>query len=93
MTRTAYEPAEPAEATSAGNAVSAAAGFALIGVLEEEKLVENASTLIDVVVKAKPAASKGTYLKKISVSTTMGPGLVVDHVAINLWGLVLRQEA
>ena len=47
-----------------------------------EKLVENASTLIDVVIKAKPAASKGTYLKKISVSTTMGPGIRVDPASV-----------
>jgi large subunit ribosomal protein L1 len=47
-----------------------------------DKLVENASTLIDVVVKAKPAASKGTYLKKISVSTTMGPGIRIDPASV-----------
>ena len=41
---------------------------------EAEKLWENASALIDVVLKAKPASTKGTYLKKISVSSTMGPG-------------------
>ncbi len=45
---------------------------------DAEKLVENAAALIEVVVKAKPAASKGTYMKKISVSTTMGPGIRVD---------------
>jgi large subunit ribosomal protein L1 len=45
---------------------------------EASQLVENASALIDVVVKAKPAASKGTYMKKISISTTMGPGIRVD---------------
>jgi large subunit ribosomal protein L1 len=45
---------------------------------ESEKLWENASALIDVVIKAKPASSKGTYLKKISVSSTMGPGFKVD---------------
>ena len=45
---------------------------------DAEKLWENASALIDVVLKAKPAASKGTYMKKISVSSTMGPGVKVD---------------
>ncbi|MEZ4278169.1 MAG: 50S ribosomal protein L1 [Myxococcota bacterium] len=45
---------------------------------EAEKLWENASALIDVIQKAKPAASKGTYMKKISVSSTMGPGIKVD---------------
>jgi large subunit ribosomal protein L1 len=49
---------------------------------EGEKLVENAATLIDAVIKAKPAASKGTYLKKISVSTTMGPGIRVDPASV-----------
>ena len=38
---------------------------------EVDKLVENASVLIDVVIKAKPAASKGVYLKKISISLSM----------------------
>ncbi len=45
---------------------------------EAEQLEANASTLIDALVKAKPAAAKGTYLKKVSVSTTMGPGVRVD---------------
>jgi large subunit ribosomal protein L1 len=45
---------------------------------DAEKLWENASALIDVIQKAKPAASKGTYMKKISVSSTMGPGIKVD---------------
>lgn len=45
---------------------------------EAEKLWENASALIDVVLRAKPAASKGIYMKKISVSSTMGPGIKVD---------------
>jgi large subunit ribosomal protein L1 len=49
---------------------------------EAEQLVENASTLIDVVVRAKPAAAKGTYLKKISMSTTMGPGIRVDPSSV-----------
>jgi len=41
-------------------------------------IIENASALIDAIVKAKPAAAKGTYLKKISLSTTMGPGIRID---------------
>jgi large subunit ribosomal protein L1 len=49
---------------------------------EVDKLVENASALIDVVIKAKPAASKGTYLKKISISTTMGPGIRIDPASV-----------
>jgi len=43
-----------------------------------EELWQNASTLIDIVLKAKPAATKGTYMKKIAISTTMGPGLKID---------------
>ena len=45
---------------------------------ESDKLWENASALIDVVLKAKPASTKGTYMKKVSVSSTMGPGFKVD---------------
>ena len=42
------------------------------------KLVENIQALLDAIVRAKPATSKGTYLKKISLSTTMGPGMRID---------------
>ncbi len=45
---------------------------------DPEKLVGNAVAIIDTVIKAKPAASKGIYLKKISISTTMGPGIRID---------------
>ncbi len=48
---------------------------------EASQLVENAAALIDAVVKAKPAAAKGTYLKKLSMSTTMGPGIRIDPAA------------
>jgi len=43
------------------------------------KLVENARVLIDAVVRARPAAAKGQYVKCIALSTTMGPGIHVDH--------------
>lgn len=46
-----------------------------------EKLVDNARTLIDSVVKAKPAAAKGKYVRSISISSTMGPGVSLDLVA------------
>jgi len=46
-----------------------------------EKLVENARTLIDSVVKARPAAAKGRYVRSISISSTMGPGVSLDLVA------------
>jgi large subunit ribosomal protein L1 len=45
---------------------------------DSQKLLENARAIIDSVVKAKPSTSKGKYLKKLSVSSTMGPGLKVD---------------
>ena len=45
---------------------------------DAEKLLANASALIDAVAKAKPASSKGVYMKKIALSTTMGPGIRID---------------
>lgn len=44
----------------------------------EEKLVENIKALVDAVSKAKPAGAKGTYLQRIAVSSTMGPGIKVE---------------
>jgi len=44
----------------------------------EEKLKENFTTLMNAVIKAKPAAAKGQYLKSISISSTMGPGIKVS---------------
>jgi len=44
----------------------------------EEKLSENFNALMEAIVKAKPAALKGQYLKSISLSTTMGPGVKVS---------------
>ena len=43
-----------------------------------EKLQENYQTVMDAIIKAKPAASKGQYIKSISISTTMGPGIFVE---------------
>jgi large subunit ribosomal protein L1 len=45
---------------------------------EADKLLENAKALADAIVKAKPAGAKGTYVQKVSVSSTMGPGVRVD---------------
>ncbi|MBL3560817.1 50S ribosomal protein L1 [Rhodovulum sulfidophilum] len=42
------------------------------------KLAENVRAFIDAVVKAKPAGAKGTYMKKVSLSSTMGPGVSID---------------
>ena len=49
---------------------------------DEEKLVNNAKTIIGSILKAKPATSKGKYLKKLSVSSTMGPGIAVDVASL-----------
>jgi len=49
---------------------------------EEEKLKENVLALMDVIIRAKPASSKGTYLKSIAISTTMGPGIKLDPNAL-----------
>jgi large subunit ribosomal protein L1 len=48
----------------------------------EEALVQNIKAFIDAVVKAKPTGSKGTYLKKVSLSSTMGPGLKLDTASV-----------
>src|SRR2546430_140846 len=42
------------------------------------KLAENATAVIEAVVKAKPAAAKGKYVKKITLTSTMGPGITID---------------
>jgi large subunit ribosomal protein L1 len=44
----------------------------------EQALVENIKAFVDAVAKAKPAGSKGTYIKKVSLSSTMGPGVKID---------------
>lgn len=48
-----------------------------------EKLLKNFQTLVDTLVKAKPAAAKGQYLRNISLSTTMGPGIKVNPLKIS----------
>ena len=48
-----------------------------------ESLVENAHALMDSVVKAKPSAAKGKYLKSVTLSSTMGPGIAVDTAHID----------
>jgi large subunit ribosomal protein L1 len=47
-----------------------------------EKLLENAKTLIDTVIKARPAAAKGRYVRSIALSSTMGPGVRVDLASV-----------
>ncbi len=48
-----------------------------------DKLLENANTLIQAVVRAKPAAAKGKYVKSVTVCSTMGPGVHLDVTALN----------
>ena len=61
-----------------GGIVHAPIGKASFGL---EKLLENANALIDALLKAKPSAAKGIYLKSIAISTTMGHGVRVDPLA------------
>jgi large subunit ribosomal protein L1 len=49
-----------------------------------EQLVDDATALIDALVRAKPPSAKGTYLKKISISTTMGPGVRIDPSSVEV---------
>ena len=49
---------------------------------DEDKLLDNAKTVIKSIIKAKPATSKGKYLKKLSISSTMGPGIAIDTVSL-----------
>lgn len=51
---------------------------------DTDKLVENFRTLQDVLTKAKPSSSKGTYFKSVNVTTTMGPGIKVDTSSFKL---------
>ncbi len=48
---------------------------------KKEQLLENAHTLLETLVRLKPASSKGTYIRSIALSSTMGPGLRVDTTA------------
>jgi large subunit ribosomal protein L1 len=48
-----------------------------------DKLIDNAHALVDSVVRAKPAAAKGKYLKSVTVSSTMGPGVDIDTAHID----------
>ena len=51
---------------------------------EAEKLKENLIALLHDLQKHKPSTSKGVYLKKLTVSSTMGPGVSVDQASLNL---------
>ena len=56
-----------------------------------EKLVENYAAALDEVLRAKPSAAKGRYLKKVIFSTTMGPGIPVDPARTR--NLLVTEEA
>jgi large subunit ribosomal protein L1 len=45
---------------------------------EPEQLVDNYAAVLDEVLRSKPSASKGKYLRKVAVTTTMGPGIQID---------------
>jgi large subunit ribosomal protein L1 len=45
---------------------------------EERHLLENYATLLDEIVRAKPAAAKGRYIQRVTLTSTMGPGIHID---------------
>jgi len=49
---------------------------------DAQKIVDNAAALIEAIMRAKPASAKGIYLKKITISTTMGPGIRIDPATL-----------
>ncbi|MCM3598891.1 50S ribosomal protein L1 [Metabacillus idriensis] len=51
---------------------------------EDSKLVENFTTIFETLLKAKPAAAKGTYMKNVAVASTMGPGVKVDSSSFGI---------
>ncbi|HEY2038587.1 MAG TPA: 50S ribosomal protein L1 [Edaphobacter sp.] len=53
---------------------------------DSQKLVDNAMTVITSVVKAKPSAAKGKYIKGVTISSTMGPGIQLDYAAAEAAG-------
>jgi large subunit ribosomal protein L1 len=53
---------------------------------DPQKLVDNAMTVLTSVIKAKPSAAKGRYIKGVTLSSTMGPGIQLDYAAAELAG-------
>ncbi len=47
------------------------------------KLADNAHALIGAILKAKPAAAKGKYIKKVTLTSTMGPGILIDPAEVD----------
>lgn len=48
----------------------------------EEQLADNFNTLMEAIIKAKPASAKGTYMKSVTITTTMGPGIKVNTLKL-----------
>jgi large subunit ribosomal protein L1 len=49
---------------------------------EEDKLVENFNTIFDTMMKVKPAAAKGTYVRNVAITSTMGPSVKIDVASV-----------
>jgi len=52
----------------------------------KEKIIENARVFLDAIIKARPQAAKGTYMKKVTLTSTMGPGIKLDKSRISEQG-------
>ena len=50
---------------------------------EKDKIIENARTFVNAIVRAKPQAAKGTYMKKVTIASAMGPGIKLDRTSIS----------
>jgi large subunit ribosomal protein L1 len=49
----------------------------------EQALVENIRALVDAVIKSKPSGAKGTFLKRVAVTSTMGPGVKIEPTSVS----------
>ncbi|MBT3536369.1 MAG: 50S ribosomal protein L1, partial [Rhodospirillaceae bacterium] len=49
----------------------------------EDAIEANVKAFVDAVVRAKPSGSKGTFIRKVAVSSTMGPGVKIDFASVN----------
>jgi large subunit ribosomal protein L1 len=49
---------------------------------DTKRLLDNVNAILDTIIRAKPATAKGVYLKGVTISTTMGPGIKMDAAAI-----------
>ena len=56
--------------------------FTHLALVTDEEWIKNMTAFFDMIMRLKPASSKGTYLKGIAISTTMGPGLKIDSALI-----------